>query len=577
MPITIGGITRKVPGAYGIIEFINEGGVIQPSFNNILFIGAAKKGLPYNASGKNGAEIIKAFTSTADAENYYGISDLTKAYGYAKAGGAGVAYFINASPLTSASATLKDTASTPVATMTVTPKDKFYGAAGNDISIAVGVATNDVTVTIIPPKLTKFLTANAASGAISVGLDNVAGLRTGQTILLNDIAAAAPESLVIAGINTDTNVVTFTTALSAAHTTANYARIFVEDTDNQEVKTFDKTSATFEDEVLAWINEGQILNATRSAAQTGELATAVTKVYLQNVTGATKGTSPDPTETASGDYDLCASALPKLIEKFSDFTGVRLRLFCLLNGNAAVHAVYKALTVTLRSVPNNVPIQLLTGCALGDIDKTASDSDHPINRAKALNTDDVILAGMGLDGYAAYLSLAPQVAGIMSANGVGRNLTNDIISAVTVEKHFGKYNQESETQSYLEAGVLIVKSGKNGSQIVQGVNTYQWHNSSFNSSDKKTYLIRYRQIMDYISEGYQTAQEVGVGSDNYTPDMARVIGLDYLSQFMGVLIDEYGIDKAYREGTAVFTVPRWHMTGTTDFVGIISRVDIKNL
>jgi hypothetical protein len=576
MPITIGGLTYDVPDVYGYIQVKRTGGIALPSFQNILFIGKAKKGMPFNATGKIGSEIIKAFNSVTDVEEYYGNSDLSVAYNYAKMGGAGVAYFVNVAPLTLASATLKDDAGTPVATMTVTPKDKFYGAAGNDISVTVGVATDDVTFTIIPPKFTKFLSANGASSGLSVTLEDVSGLNVGQSVKMNDNAAAAPEVLTIASINTDTKVVTFTTALTANHTTANYARIFVEDTDNQEVKTFDSTSATFVQDALAWINGGQILNATRGDTQTGDLATAVTKVYLQNVASATKGTSPDPTETASGDYDDCAAALPALIESFSNYTGVRLRLFSLLTSNSAVHAVYKALAATMRNVPMQMSIQVISGCATGDVALASSEANNSINRAKALNTDEFLLAAFGLDDLPAYLSLAPQVAGIMSINGVGHNLTNDVISATKVEKHLGLFNQETETAPLLRAGLLVVKTGIDGFKLVQGLNTYQWRNSIWNEVDKKTYLVRERQIVDYIYEAYRIGMKIGVGADNYTPDIAIVQGNEILKQFVGLYISEYKITRAYKVGNAVHTEFSIKIINTTDFIGFTMTVEVSD-
>ncbi len=56
----------------------------------------------------------------------------------------------------------------------------------------------------------------------------------------------------------------------------------------------------------------------------------------------------------------------------------------------------------------------------------------------ALNSDDVQFAARGLDGVAAYKSLAGQLFGIRLANSVAHNQTNDEIVCSTVEKAYSQ-------------------------------------------------------------------------------------------------------------------------------------------
>lgn len=570
--LTIAGKTYTVPGVYGTVEVITLGSVALPAFNNILIIGKAKKGIPYNATGKKGYEVIKPFVSLTDARDYYGGSELVTALDYAKRGGAGVVYEINVCPLTPASATIKDNAGLPANTFDVTPREIFYGAAGNDISVTMATASSKLTLTIIPPKLTKFLSTNASTTSKIVGLENLEGLQIGQSVYVADNSASAPQSTSITEIDYVNSTVTLNDLPTAAYATSAYARIYQENTDKQEVKTFEST-ATITD-VIAWINSGQILTADRKN-YAGVVPTTLTKTCLQNIASATKGTSPDATETTGGDYDLLAGSLPQLLEEFTNYTKVRMRLLNVVTPTATVHAVFKTLAQTLRT--NQSSVQVVAGVANGDIDKAESDASHPIPRAKALNSADVILAGMGIDDQAAYITSAPLYAGMISGNSVKRNLTADAVNALSVEKFFGESNKETDTAKYLANGVLIFGTGKNGYYVVQGINTYQNQDTIWNEQDKVSYLTQQMQIVDYVYEGYKNQMNAGVGADGFDETAATTKGLSILAEYAaGGFITDYKIMRAYREGNAIITEPQITPLEATDFVGFVMKVLIPN-
>lgn len=561
MSIVIAGKTYDVPGVYGNVEVKNTGSLTLPAFNNIILVGASKKGIPFNASGKTGADVIKGFSAVNDMKEFFGVSDLTKAAEYAKKGGAGVIYAVNVASLTRAAATIQNNEGTPEDMFDVVPRDKFWGAAGNDISITMATDTV-LTVTIIPPKLTKFLTANASTSSNIIAVENVEGLYIGQTIKLVDNSETL-QSTTITAISG--NNITLAANASAAFATASYARIFVEDLDKSEIKTF--TATTIIEDVIDWINSGKILTADRSTYTATTLPTTLAKTYLMNITGATAGTSPDATTTSGGSYDAFADGAAQQFEEFTNATGVRLRLLNLLTNIATVHAVYRALALDLRE-NRQYSIQVISGAATGNVALAVTDSSSPVQRAKSLNSGDFILAGMNIDGVQPHLSLAPFVGGLMSANSVKRNLTNDVVPAVSVEKTFGEYNKETETKVFLNAGVIIVGTGKNGYYIVQGVNTYQNHASSWNEEDDTSYLIQQRQIVDYVYEGYKEGMEAGVGADNYGPDIARVQGNNILQEYFdGGFIVDYAMLDAYKSGNAVVTKPQITPLEGTDFVG----------
>ena len=572
MPITIGGKRYDVPGAYGTIEVVNLGSVALPAFNNLLFIGSARKGLPSTSSAtRKSYEFIKSFSSIGDAKDWFGSSDLTRAMEYAKLGGAGVVHLVNIATLTNGSATIKDNAGTPVNTFDIVPQDKFFGAAGNDISLTIATASSKPTITIIPPKLTKFLAAGASTSSKWITLDDVEGLAVNQAIKIWDNAASSIQSTTISEIDTTNNKIMLADLPSAAYATADYARIFLEDTDRQEVKTFEST-ATITD-IINWISSGSILTASRSN-YSGVVPTTLAKTYLQLVASATKGTRPVATETASGSFDTFAASAGQFFEEFSNYTKVRIRLLGLLSSTAAVHAVYKALALDLRT-NLQYSVQVVTGCATGDILLTSS--TDPITRAKALNSDDVILAGMGINGKAPYMSLAPLYAGMISANSVLKNFTNDVVTATTVEKFFGESNKATETASFLTNGVLLVGTGPNGYFIIQGVNTWQNHATVWTEDGAHTYLTMQRQIVDFVYEGYRNQMLEGVGADGYGPTQASLKGLAILDKYLreGFITDRKMID-AWREGNAVKTKPEIVPLDATDFVGFILVVKITS-
>lgn len=561
MPITIGGKTYYVPGVYGTTEVINLGGTAIPSFNGLLLIGNSRQGIPYNAG--SGDKVIKAFSSVEEAVRYYGVCDLTKAFREAKKGGAGVVYLLSAALLTQASCNIPDGASAAIFTL----KPVLYGASGNDIYLSFQKSGNTLTVQLTPPKHTKYLTADVSASTKTLSLDNVDSLNIGDTVIIDDNAgASAPVTAVILQIDSSSKTITVDTSVTSC-LTAQYGRVFQQDTTNRISKTFDVTSATALSDLISWINSSGFLTAERGT-NTGSIATiANTAAYLAAVAGATPGTSPEATTTAtSGTFDIVAGLLPQKTEEFTNVTKARIRLITVLSHVATVHAAYKSVAQDLRSLGKSVMI--ISGANTGDCVLDETNAAHPLQRAKALNSDEFILAAHGYDDMPAYLSLAPQVAGIISANSVRRNLTRDSVSAAKVEKFFGQYNRETVTEKYLRSGLLIAETGKDGFYVSQGVNTYQKNSTVWNADDRKTYLIQQRQLADFVYEAYKEEMEQGVGADEFDEKFAANKGLIVLQKIANEgFITSFRIAKSYRDGNAVITVPEVTLTGANDFIG----------
>lgn len=571
--ITIDGKTRTVPSVYGSIKVINSGSKAIPPFNGLLIVGNARQGVPYNA-GK-GYEVITAHSNLSDVRALYGDSDLSVAFAEAQKGGAGMVYLLNPAPLTKAGFTVKDTNVSPKSLFNLVPVSA--GAPSNDIRLDVTNSGGVITITFTPVKDVHFLTADLdGTGSKTFSLDSLSGLAVGDVVKIADNDSVTYQSGTITDLDQINKRVILDTTITSV-TQAKYARLFKQDLDNKKQKSWNATDAGLLNSIISWINATGLFTVTRPSNFDGDitLINGTYADYLMKLPSATKGTSPVATETVGGDFDLCAGALPKLLEEFTSFTGGRIRVINLVSGVGAVHSTYLGLASTLRT--NQYSVVVVAGCNAGDINLQKNDNDYPIVRAKALNSDDFILAGMGLNDQPAYKSLAPQVAGMISANRIERNLTRDPINAVKVEYFFGEFNKESHTAPMLNAGVLIVETTKQGFVLSQAVNTYQKRDSIWNASDKKSYLIQQRQIVDYVYEGYKSAMETGVGSEGFTETVAVTIGLGTLDRFLadGVITDRK-IVEVTRVGNAIITKPAITPLDATDFVGFELQVEIPN-
>lgn len=572
MSLFIDGKLYEVPGVYGAFEVINLGVTTLPAFNGLLIIGNARQGIPYNATGKLGSEKIKAFSSVKKAKEFFGVCDLTKAMEEAKRGGAGVCYLATPAQLTRPTVTLKDTtAVTPLDVFSVKPV--IYGAPGNDVYLDMEIAGGVLSVSITPPKLTKFLAEDLdGTGKTTIKLDNVEGLYIGQTIIAEDNGTTTNYATKqIVDIDSVNKTITLDTALVSL-AQADYARIFVADNDNKVSKNFDATAGDLLTQVLDFINQSGILEAERTASHTGDIATLATvSDYIGDINSPTLGVSPVATTTASGDFDNFADALPQMIEEFTNVTKARVRLLNVISHVSTVHSKFNTVATTLRNQKNSVMI--ISGCNSGDIALADSNANSPIARAKALNSDQFVLAGHGYEDKAGYLSLAPYLAGMISSNNINHNLTYDSLSFSKVEKFFGESNKETETVKYVRNGVIVVGTGKNGFYLVHGYNTYQNHAQLWNESDEKSYLVQQRQLADFVYDSYREEMEAGVGADGYTVNSAKSKGLKKLEQLFNLgYITQYRITEAYREGNAVVTVPEVVLAEATDFIGFIVRI-----
>ena len=427
-----------------------------------------------------------------------------------------------------------------------------FGAFVNDISLTIASSIH----TIIPPKNSTLLTADSGTGkTISVG--DVSQYQPGGTVHLNANNYSAPQVLVIDTIDTSNNTITFLTSITLSATVANYARIFQEDTDNEEVSgTLDTVQ-----KVVAFYATSKYLSVTISNGIT-TMPTTLSKTYIQNLSGATKATSP---ATQTGDWQNVADNFNRWNNEFAIVNKIYLRVIGLTTSDAENHGAFADMAIAQRAI--NKPVAICAGCELGDYNLALSDADHPIKRAFALNNENVQLAGFGLDGYSAALSYAGELFGIRLSNNVNHNQTWDILDAATVEKAFDQ--NDADYQPYITAGVVAILGTPTGFKVSQGVNTIQDQSTTFNPDTEKTYLIANRDVADFDLRTMIELLETANGADGITQEFLSGLIKQQSDLLVAAgIILSYVITRITKTGNAWTAKRQASISSPTDFIGL---------
>jgi hypothetical protein len=437
---------------------------------------------------------------------------------------------------------------------TLTYASKDYGAFVNDASLTIATSVH----TIIPPKNSTLLTTNSGTGkTIFVGDVTLYQSQIGATVYITSNAYAAPVAKVIESVDTTNKSITFTTTIASSALTTDYARIFQEDTDNEEVSDTLDTAA----KVTSFYAASKNLSVAIAAGITTMPAT-LSKTYIQNLTSATKATSP---ATSAGDWQNIADDFNRWNNEFALVNKVYLRVIGLTTSDASNHGAFSDLAVAQRAI--NKPIAVIGGCELGNYALATSNSDHPIKRAIALNSENFQLAGFGLDGNSAALSLAGEMFGIRLSNSINHNQTWDDIVASTAEKSFAQ--DDADYQPYITAGVVSILGTPTGFKVSQGVSTYQDQNTTFNPNTKKTYLIANRDVADFDLRTLIELLETANGGDGITKEFlsSLVVNQSELLVSAGI-IKSYSITEITKSGNAWTVKRQASIDSPTDFIGL---------
>ena len=421
-------------------------------------------------------------------------------------------------------------------------------------------------VAIIPTKNEKVLTANFVSGQSHIYVNSVEGLSAGLSV---DIMTQAGKiaTAVILSVSTVYNStnhgykVFFTAAITnATITTANYARIMQPDTDNQYTITFSAADWNL-DNIVHVLNEEQseLIFSVASAAVL--VPSSVTTGYIGLIASAVLGTNPAVSTT---DYTEIASLFPDWSFEFERVNLCNIRNILLITPTHAIHLVYRDLAPMMANIEIKKPIKVFAGVDLGETTVSSL-----IAYTAALNTDTFVLAACGLDGKAAYKSLACQAFGINIANPISHNMTRDLVVCSTVEKEWTLLEAKKLTQK----GIFTVLASKSGHRIIQGITTYQDHTTSWNAQDEKTYLIRQRDLGDYYHITLLQNLDILIGADGVTKENVSLSANITSSKLQDEgYIDNYVIEdiKKVELGWEIKTIIV--LTDQTDFIGLTTYI-----
>lgn len=556
--------TNGIPGGYANVSVINIGAATAPGFNALLIVGSARGGIPYDVG--TGDKAIKAFSSEADAIDYYGKSPLTDALGYAKNGGAGTVHLLNAANLTRAEIVLADA----VAANTLKLVANKYGAAENDIKVTIATDGTDVTMTLTPPKDTIFLTADSGTTSKQLNVEHTANIAAGDTIYLVANNVATPQAMTVVAVDPDNKRIEVSAVATTDSTTAQYARIFKTDTSNEEVYTY--TTSTTVTDLIAEINSGNLFTASRES-YSGNLPADQSAEYFQNLTSATPGTSPVATTSGDGDFDLVKAGLSQQLDEYENATGTQMRIISVVASEAAVHAVFAGLANERRALMK--PVLIVVGTALADIDASTSASNYPAKRAENLNNDSVILCGMGINGDAGYQSFAPYFAGMIAASAPNSNLTNDSLSVASVEKTISSTNEVSLLKPLLAKGVVVPRYTNAGVVIARAISTLQENSTEWTLSNT-TFLIQQRQIVDYVLKAGLAVITVFSGTNAEVIDVRMALDQMLSTAVTQGLIVDYSFLPGTKDGDTITVTPVVSPTVGVDFVLANFIVDMQN-
>lgn len=445
--------------------------------------------------------------------------------------GASVEVFSSGTASAGASTSLTDSTKTWVAHAYIGAWVKITGGTGvgqtrkisenttTQITVAAWTTNPDTTstyeivealfsVVITPTKNEKMITKDFVSGGNYIYLNSTVGLTTGTILTLMSNDGEVEDEAEVLSIDTVFNStangykVNLTSAItSSTLTLAKYARVFQPG-----------TPITIEFAVGEWTLENIVLELNKRQSElifsvytAAVLAPdAQSALYMAGLNGAAKGINPPISEA---NFTKIAEGFPDWIKNFTILNKVNIRIINLISCDDAIHEIFADLAVEMRT--KNKPIQIITGPDYLENDVLC------VARAKALNSEEVVLCCNGINGKPPYLSTAPQIFGIILKYPVFHNLTRDKLNVASVEYEWTELQLDKLTKN----GCLTISPLKTAYQVNQGINTYQDHAHEWNQADKKTYLIQQRQLADFFHIGYMEAIDediVGVDSLSLT-------------------------------------------------------------
>lgn len=578
------GAIHYEPGYYGVIRAAANGPGPLPNFLVPVMVVDSYSGFPSNwiaASDRFTDELTRLpfvlVTNSSDAKAAFGDSAMTTAFNVAKRHGLPRAYCISAGKLVRWSIVVPSTG--PVSQFTLAGYYWGFPAGWTKIKWASSIFSFSV-----PEKLTK-ITANVASGATRIYVENNDWVVQGQTLELGD-NDSVNEAVVVLATGRETNsdgtykpYIDLTAVTAAAYTTAAYAAIALYGTN---VTTSTAFASGEGQKLIDWINAngGTALRAQRHGNFTGALPIAVSSLTpMKDVSGwGTKTLGTSPAASASDIQDFLDDMDERLYDDFVDAVGQPPREWFLGSSDATAHANMSTWLRTQRATSTARGAAVTLGCAWGDIVLSASDSTSPAYRARQLDNQDVRLVAVGADGVGSNLSLAPAVFGLRVGGGLRNNLTNKQFIGFSV---YEKRWTEAQRETLCRAGVISYKltsiSGASRKVVIQGLNALQANAATWNDNGT-TPFIQQRSLADFVDFVLKT--------DCFDRVIGAEVDIDFVRGMVATRAEQL-VNERYVQSFTINSIQRntegtgyeidWLVTlpGVTDYVTAITTIQTQ--
>lgn len=193
-----------------------------------------------------------------------------------------------------------------------------------------------------------------------------------------------------------------------------------------------------------------------------------------------------------------------------------VKIFCLLTGDSAVHAMGDTHATTMSNISNKKRRKQFAG---GELGEKTTDLSNYLTRAFNLNSDRTSMVPFGLKDFndaGVLVDLPPyivaaQFAGLQAGIGVGEAMTHKFIRTQGIE--FDEDLQRAEKEILLEGGLLFpeIVEGQ-GIRVIQGITTWLRDNK-FNRVE-----VSVGQALDEVAETVEQrldSEFIGQKADNF--------------------------------------------------------------
>jgi len=332
-------------------------------------------------------------------------------------------------------------------------------------------------------------------------------------------------------------------------------------------------------EIIDWFNDSSVLVSAETNAGSDNIPVTVAG-WFGDLTGGdpVQGKTPPMTATNWG-YLMTEIETEALIYVFrhivvaDDIDILNSDTSTGVGGYRSYLDDWKLLEIALRDAEPTQPVEIFTGCEIGDTFSATSAVDSPETRAAATNNDHFHITDVACDDLPSYLSFAPWLAGNLSGNKVNHNTTRDVLPFSTIEQQ--RSNRDTQVKPRIQAGVTTIITMKDGVKVAYGNNTLQ-DNAELWTSISTTHNIMQRQQADYCNYTLNTGLDTEmIGMDGVTAQILH----SYVNQTAKSLMDEGIIDEYDPAETQVRAASGgwlidWSviLSRGTDFIGLTTKI-----